>query len=303
MLKIYSSKILQSSQEARTHIKNKLITISDPRIEERYARFIGQEAAYQYSQLENNALDSIKGNRYPDRMQMIDEEAKKLQKLYKPTERQLDTLAKLETEEELTEEDVAIIDSIPSENDFKEQARLTLLTSNKTIEKIIDQGFRFIDSIVYIFADIGYNITGLIGSSIWYTTPSGLYDIEDQLHEIQPMVDTDTIIGIENNVSDAKTKQKNKPIAKQQVLALEYILDALGVENMQDADKTKVVKLIQFITGNEFGKTAKDTSIYKYIWTDQTDNKNYNKYIDEIATLFNDIGLVELANKVKNSKI
>lgn len=115
----------------------------------------------------------------------------------------------------------------------------------------------------------------------------------------------DRILGIDiSYIEQQKIRYKeNSPVAKQQVIALEYMLNELGIESMQDADKTKVVQFIQFITGNEFGKAPKDTSIYKYLWTDHSNNRNYNRYIDEITQLFNDIGQIDLAKKLQNSKI
>lgn len=93
-----------------------------------------------------------------------------------------------------------------------------------------------------------------------------------------------------------------QPTKKEKLIALEYILNELGI-NPNTQDKTKTIEFIQYLTGLEWGKKPKDTDMYKTMWQDHSEKSTYTRYADNIAQRFEEVGLLELAKKVKNSKI
>lgn len=88
--------------------------------------------------------------------------------------------------------------------------------------------------------------------------------------------------------------------ATSQILALEYLLDSLGVR-YGFIDKTNVVRFIQFITNRETGKEAKNTNIYKQLWKDRASLKPYKEEVGAVSKLFEDMKLDDIAKKIRNS--
>lgn len=100
----------------------------------------------------------------------------------------------------------------------------------------------------------------------------------------------------------AKTVSKSRPQVRTQVIALEYIFAELGL-GYDTANKTDIIRLIQLLTGNEYGKTPNNTNIKKLVWEDHSDVKGYDKSVDEIEELFRGVGLNNLAKKLRNSVV
>lgn len=88
--------------------------------------------------------------------------------------------------------------------------------------------------------------------------------------------------------------------ATSQILALEYLLDSMGVR-YGFIDKTNVVRFIQFITNRETGKEAKNTNIYKQLWKDRASLKPYKEEVGVVSKLFEDMKLDDIAKKIRNS--
>lgn len=107
-------------------------------------------------------------------------------------------------------------------------------------------------------------------------------------------------VGDELEIDVHAFRENKEYSATSQILAIEYLLDAMGVRHGV-VDKTNIVCFIQFITNRETTKEAKNTNIYKQLWRDRSSLKTYKKDCEIVSKMFEDINLNIIAQKIKNS--
>lgn len=116
-------------------------------------------------------------------------------------------------------------------------------------------------------------------------------------------VDLAEIIKSEIGASPFKGKQFT---TKRQTLAIVELLSKLGI-NTSNVDKTSIAGFIQFLTGKQTESLPQNTTAYKLIERKAPDSdkeiKSFNNDCDFVASYFESVGLISLADEIKRGKV
>jgi len=115
---------------------------------------------------------------------------------------------------------------------------------------------------------------------------------------------TDTNNEVEKD-NRRKNKSKNEFTLRRKIEAIKAMLEELGIENGGNSgvSDTKIMRFIHFLTG--IGSKDDDinsTSIYKPFREEQRNQQTINYDLDYVASRFEDVGLFDIATKIKNKK-
>ena len=104
-------------------------------------------------------------------------------------------------------------------------------------------------------------------------------------------------------VLDNSDAQANKEFTlARQNMAIHYLLKHSGLTN--NHDKTNIVRLIQFLTGREVNKEAKDTRIYKFVASPFRSDKNLKPDLQFVRSFFENLNLdrivIDINQEIKN---
>ena len=101
-------------------------------------------------------------------------------------------------------------------------------------------------------------------------------------------------------------KRGSQFTSKRQTFAIVELLSELGV-NSNTVDKTSIASFIQFLTGRQTESLPQNTTAYKLIERKDPDSEkeknSFNNDCDFVASYFESVGLISLADKIKRGKV
>ncbi len=116
-------------------------------------------------------------------------------------------------------------------------------------------------------------------------------------------VDLTDIIKSEIGNSPTRSRQFT---TKRQTMAIVELLSKLGI-NTGNVDKTAIAGFIQFLTGKQSESLPQNTTAYKLIERKDPDSEkeknSFNNDCDFVASYFESVGLISLADKIKRGKV
>lgn len=116
-------------------------------------------------------------------------------------------------------------------------------------------------------------------------------------------VDLTDIIKSEIGNSPTRSRQFT---TKRQTMAIVELLSKLGI-NTGNVDKTAIAGFIQFLTGKQSESLPQNTTAYKLIEKKDPDSEkeknSFNNDCDFVASYFESVGLISLADKIKRGKV
>ena len=141
--------------------------------------------------------------------------------------------------------------------------------------------------------------------NILYNT---LYDFDLKIYSVgiqreRSEVDLTDIIKSEIGNSPTRSRQFT---TKRQTMAIVELLSKLGI-NTGNVDKTAIAGFIQFLTGKQSESLPQNTTAYKLIERKDPDSEkeknSFNNDCDFVASYFESVGLISLADKIKRGKV
>ena len=171
--------------------------------------------------------------------------------------------------------------------ELKENSLISETEREEVINEMVALDFTYLTSLIRVLGDL---VTLIEEFEITFDTRK--YPID----KITGICLTD----ITGSFNVKRSTMNNNFTAPRQVLAIQYILEELGVKT--NDNKTKSASFMQFLTGRQPDLAAKDTSLYGYQNPNNRSKKAYNKDCEYVAGKFKEIGLGIIAKKIENGK-